>query len=133
MIYAIDSDILSYMLKDDKNIQDNFFDTVGDDDNYCIPPLVYYEVKRGLTYINAKVKLSGLAELYDGSIQNDVMTKEIWEKAINIYVMLKAKGRIIGDGDIFIASFCIVNGYTLITNNTQHYDNIPELKKINIV
>ena len=132
MIYAIDSDILSYMLKENRNVQTNFFKLV-DDDDYCIPPIVYYEVKRGLTYINAQVKLNALAELYDGSVQNDVMTAEMWRKAIDIYVMLKAKGRMIGDGDIFIASFCIVNDYTLITNNTQHYDNIPELKKVNIV
>ena len=61
------------------------------------------------------------------------MAAEIWKKAIEIYVILKARGRIIGDGDVFIAAFCIVNGYTLITNNTQHYNNIPELQKINIV
>ena len=61
------------------------------------------------------------------------MTLDIWEKAIDMYATLKAKGRVIGDGDIFIAAFCIVNNYTLITNNTKHYDNIQELKKVNIV
>lgn len=132
MIYAIDSDILSYMVKDDRTIQENFYKLVGDDDDYCIPPLVYYEVKRGLTYKKATAKLRLFENFYDGSVQNDVMTAEIWHKAIDIYVMLKAKGRIIGDGDIFIASFCIVNEYTLITNNTKHFDNIKELKTINI-
>ena len=132
MIYAIDSDILSYMIKD-KNIQANFNKLLNNDDFYCIPPLVYYEVKRGLTYIKAITKLRLFETFYNGSVQNDVMTAETWRKAIEIYVMLKAKGRVIGDGDIFIASFCIVNDYTLITNNTQHYDNIPELKKVNIV
>lgn len=133
MIYAIDSDILSYMLKNDRDIQTNFYNTIGDTNDYSLPPLVYYEVKRGLIYKKATVKLKALERLYDGSVKNNIMTMEIWEKAIEIYSHLKSKGRVIGDGDIFIASFCIVNDYTLITNNTKHYDNILELKKVNIV
>ena len=133
MIYAVDSDILSYMIKDNRTVQANFDKLVGNDDDYAIPPLVYYEVKRGLTYKNAATKLQLFENFYNGSVQNDVMAAEIWRKAIDIYVMLKARGRIIGDGDIFIAAFCIVNDYALITNNTQHYNDIPELQKINIV
>jgi len=133
MIYALDSDILSYMVKSDRAVQANFDKLVGDDDSYAIPPLVYYEVKRGLTYKNATTKLKLFENFYENSVQNDVMSVQIWKKAIDLYVMLKAKGRLIGDGDIFIASFCIVNDYTLITNNTTHYDNIPELNKVNIV
>ena len=60
------------------------------------------------------------------------MTTEIWEKAVEIWVKLKAKGRLIGDGDIFIAAFCIVNDYTLITNNIKHYENIKDLQIINL-
>ena len=133
MIYAIDSDILSYMVKDDRNIQANFNKLLNNDDFYCIPPLVYYEVKRGLTYINATAKLRLFEKFYHGSVQNDMMTKDIWDKSIEIYGMLKATGRPIGDGDIFIASFCIVNGYTLVSNNGKHYQYIPELKIINVV
>lgn len=132
MIYALDSDIISYILKNDNNIKNNFNNAIGNDDFYSIPPIVYYEVKRGLTYKKAYRKLQDFTDLYNDSIKSE-MTVEIWEKAIEIYSRLKSQGRIIGDGDIFIASFCIVNDYTLITNNTKHYDNISELKKVNIV
>jgi len=123
MMYALDSDIISYILKGYDNARKKFNHTIGDEDLYCIPPLVYYEVKRGLDYLKATAKLKEFKNLYDGSIKSD-MTTEIWEKAIEIYVRLKTKGKIVGDGDIFIAAFCIVNDYTLITNNLKHYGNI---------
>ena len=131
MIYAIDSDILSYMIKGDREAQESFDNIVGYEDSYCIPPLVYYEVKRGLTYKGATAKLKIFENFYDYSIKNDVMNMEIWKKAITIYVLLKSKGRLIGDGDIFIAAFCIVNDYVLITNNTKHFEIIEELKMTN--
>jgi predicted nucleic acid-binding protein len=132
MIYSLDSDTISYMLKDNRDIQEKFNNTIANNNDYSISPIVYYEVKRGLTEKKAYKKLREFNYLYDDSLKGD-MTMEIWEKAIEIWIMLKSKGRLIGDGDILIASFCIVNDYTLITNNTKHYDNITELKKINIV
>lgn len=132
MIYALDSDTLSYMLKNDKKVQEGFENTIAAEDSYSIPPIVYYEVTRGLTYIKANVKLKALQKLYDGSVKNNNMTMEMWNKSIELYAQLKAKGQLIGDGDIFIASFCIVNDYTLITNNTDHFKVIKELKIINL-
>ena len=59
------------------------------------------------------------------------MNAQIWEKSVEIYTRLTAKGKIIGDGDIFIASFCIINDYVLVTNNTEHYGRVEGLKMIN--
>jgi predicted nucleic acid-binding protein len=130
IVYVIDSDILSYMLDGNKTVQKNFDDVVGEEE-HCIPPLVFYEVKRGLEYKKATAKLRAFKELYDSGVKNE-MTEEMWQKSIDIYVMLKAKGRLIGDGDVFIAAFCIINDYVLLTNNSKHFDNIPELKTVNI-
>ena len=132
MIYALDSDILSYMFKNYKDVQLNFDNIIGDADFYSIPPIVYYEVKRGLIYMKSNVKLKALDELYNGSVKNDIMTMEIWEKAIDLYTKLKLQGKTIGDGDIFIASFCIINDYVLITNNAKYFNIIKELKTINL-
>ena len=131
MIYGLDSDIISYMLKDNKDVLQKFGKLIDEDNFYCIPPDVYYEVKRGLTEKKANKKLQEFYALYSDSIQKE-MTTEMWEKAVDIWVRLKSMGRLIGDGDIFIAAFCIINGYTLITNNIKHYENITELKIINI-
>ena len=132
MIYALDSDIISYMLKGDKDILLNFGELISGNNDYSIPPIVYYEVQRGLTDIRATKKLKEFDELYKYSLKKEMPT-EAWEKAVGIWVNLKRIGRLIGDDDIFIAAFCIINGYTLITNNIKHYSNISELKTVNIV
>ena len=69
MIYALDSDIISYILKSHNNIKENFNNTLSNDDFYAIPPLVYYEVKRGLTYKKAYSKLQNFTDLYNDSVK----------------------------------------------------------------
>ena len=73
-------------------------------------------------------------DLCENGIKNE-MTLEIWEKAVEIYVRLISKGTPIGkdgkESDIFIAAFCIINDYVLVTNNTEHYGRIEELKIVN--
>lgn len=54
----------------------------------------------------------------------------VWQKAAEIYAMLGKQGKLIGekyDGDYFIAAYCIINGFTLITNNKTHFKLINEL------
>ena len=56
---------------------------------------------------------------------------EVYEKATEIYIALKQKGQLIGDADILIAAYCLVNGYTLVTNNTNDFDRIDGLRIVN--
>jgi len=134
MIYALDSDIISYFLKRNRNIQNQLAIILNENNFYSIPPLVYYEVKRWLLLRNATTQLREFTDLYHDSVKNE-MTLEIWEKAIEIYMRLVSQGTPIGkdgrESDIFIASFCIINDYVLVTNNTKHFINIEELKMDN--
>ena len=72
----------------DRDVQANFNNMIGDNNNYSISPLVYYEVKRGLTDKKATVKLKALKVLYTDSIKG-CMTNKMWEKAVGIWVTLK--------------------------------------------
>ena len=130
MIYALDSNIVSYMVKKDNDVQMAFQNAINDDHFYAIPPLVFYEVKRWLTIKKASVQLKEFTELYNNGIKND-MTSEIWEKAIDLYVYLRTAGKFVEDADIFIAAYCIVNDYVLVTNNIKHFDAINDLETIN--
>ena len=91
-------------------------------------------MKRWLVLRNATTQIRKFTGLYQDSIKSE-MTLEVWEKAIELYVRLISQGTPIGrdgkESDIFIASFCIVNDYALVTNNTKHYQYIKELKTIN--
>jgi rRNA-processing protein FCF1 len=57
MIYALDSDTISYMLKENKDVQAKFSKTISGDNDYSIPPIVYYEIKRGSS-LNSKFRVS---------------------------------------------------------------------------
>ena len=53
------------------------------------------------------------------------------EYAINIYVQERKAHRNTEDADIFIAAFCLHNNYTLVTDNTRHFQSIPDLRLVN--
>jgi tRNA(fMet)-specific endonuclease VapC len=40
---------------------------------------------------------------------------------------LRREGRLIGDIDVFIAGVALRYGLTVVTNNTGHFERIPEL------
>jgi tRNA(fMet)-specific endonuclease VapC len=130
MTYALDSNIVSYFLKNDSEVKRHFQNALENNSPYVIPPLVYYEVKRWLRVRSATNQLQRFTDLYNDSVKSD-MTADIWEKATELYTRLRLSGKIIDDADIFIASYCILNSYTLVTNNIKHFDLIPELNIVN--
>ncbi len=130
MIYALDSNIISYLLKKDQKTQNNFLQAVNNGHEYIIPPMVYYEVKRWLLIKNAAVQLSEFEKLCRYTVKV-VMDEFAWEKAIEISVNLTRKGKPIDDVDILIAAYCITNDYVLVTNNTRHFEEIDGLQHTN--
>jgi len=46
------------------------------------------------------------------------------------YALIKRRNNF---ADILIAAFCIINGYTLVTNNEKHFRDIEELDYTNWV
>ena len=53
------------------------------------------------------------------------------EDAIKIYVQERKAHRNTEDADVFIAAFCIHHGYTLVTDNTKHFQGIADLSFAN--
>jgi predicted nucleic acid-binding protein len=91
-----------------------------------INPIAYYEVKRGLLAINSQSRLKrfyALCELLGiGQLDNSIL-----DIASEIYIELRRKKKTIEDADIFMAAFCKSHDFTLVTNNTQYFENIPDL------
>ena len=126
MTYALDSNIISYLLKNNHAVKQNFQNAINNNHYYVIPPIVYYEVKRWLKTRSAMKQLQFLSDLYLSSVQND-MTSDVWGKSVEIYTQLRQSGITVDDADIFTAAYCIVNNYTLVTNNTKHFKYINEM------
>jgi len=65
MIYALDSNIISYLLEDDKKINIQVDLTTKNGDTLIIPPIVDYEIRRGLLAANYLKKLRKYELLQD--------------------------------------------------------------------
>ena len=100
------------------------------DNRLIIPPVVDCEIQRGLLFKPSPRK----EKIYFSLRQHysvGIMTPEMWIKSSHIYVDLRKKGFTVGDDDIFIAAFCLLNDYTLVTRNTKDFENIAGLQQIN--
>ena len=124
--YALDTNTISYYLKGSTKLIDRINNEVKDG-NVIIPPVVYFEIKKWLLRNNAKTKLEAFETLLAKN-GIDTITKETWEISLSVYISLKSKNITIDDADIIIAGYCIQKDYTLITNNTKHFENIGNLK-----
>ena len=129
MIYTLDTSIISYMLDDNDKINDQADLLTSSGHTLIIPPAVDYEIRRGLLAKNYLKKLRKFEQLQQ-FISVGTFGLESWRKAAEIYAALSKQGKPIGktfDGDVFIAAYCVINGYTLITNNKKHFDRIAGL------
>lgn len=130
IIYALDTNIISYFLKGNQTVQNRFREALINRSNLIIPPIVYYEVKRGFLLNPAPTKekiFEQLCENYSvGTLNNQCL-----DCGAKLYADLRSVGRIVEDADILIAAFCIVNNYTLVTANTRHFEKIDKLNMVN--
>ncbi|MBI2338836.1 MAG: PIN domain-containing protein [Deltaproteobacteria bacterium] len=125
MAYLLDTDIFVYLTKNHREII-NQIETVGRE--------------------NVFLSSITLGELYYGafhsdnvSLSLDLLNKNLEEtnilnfnkSAAKIFGRLKAalrkNGNPIEDFDVAIASIALHNDYILVTHNTRHFENIPEL------
>jgi len=57
MIYALDSNIISYLLKDNDTVYSRYFEALSHGHRCMIPLMVYYEVRRDLMASGATIKM----------------------------------------------------------------------------
>jgi len=130
MIFALDTNIISYILNKDVEIVKRYHKEIREGNKFIIPPIAFYEVKRGLLAKGLKTK----QQVFDDFCQYIPVgdfSFPILLKAAEIHALLQQQGNLIEDGDIFIAAYCIINGFALVTNNIRHFERINELKLIN--
>jgi predicted nucleic acid-binding protein len=123
--YALDSNIVSYILRKNAAVTSRLREEIDKGNSVVIPPTVYYEVTRGLTYINVVAKIKIFTALCSGGI--GTLRKNIFDRAVSIYCDLRQKGVVVDDNDILIAAFCQTYNLTLVTNNTKHFAGIHSL------
>jgi predicted nucleic acid-binding protein len=126
MTYALDSNIVSYLLKDNDNVYSRYFDALSRGDHCVIPLVVYYEIRRGLKAAGATVKMRSFENICY-ALGVDELTVADMNVAADIYADRKRKGRPIEDADLLIAAQAVARGHTLVTNNAKHFGGIDGL------
>ena len=94
-----------------------------------IPPIVDYEVKRGFIAKRMGRKMSEYIDFCQ-SVSVGVFDEAVWQKAAYVFAVLYQRGIVVDDADVLIAAYCLVNEYTLVTNNKRHFENIDGLKYV---
>ena len=124
MTYALDTNIISFFLKGNKIIREKFRKALVNDDTLVIPPIVYYEVKRGF-YLNPAPSKEKTFDLMCENYAIGELNIHCLKYGAKIYADAKARNP--KDADILIAAFCVINNYTLVTNNTKDFEDIEGL------
>ena len=134
MIYALDTNIISFYLRKDRNkeVMERFvFEIEEAGNDYVIPPLAFYEISWYLLRKKALVQYQAFRRLYENSFDTAKMAEADFMKAAQIKVSLEEQGHPIDDGDIFIAAYCLSHDYVLVTDNLKHFGAIKDLKCVN--
>ena len=127
MTYALDTNMIIHYLKDTPNVVNNLIATIKRGDSLVIPPIVDYEIKRGFCVQSSPKKERAYKILTEESLGVcDVpsMDSDSWERAEKVYAELYQKRFTVGELDMLIAAFCLVNDCTLVTNNKKDFASI---------
>jgi tRNA(fMet)-specific endonuclease VapC len=127
MRYALDTNTIIRLLRKEPNTRRKLGDAVGRDCEIAVPPLVHFEIRRGFLCKPAP----GKEESYNILIKRHLvgeMSAVVLERGAMVYANLYKAGYTVDDTDLLIAAFCLEGEYTLVTNNTRHFEVIEGLK-----
>lgn len=126
MHYLIDTNIIIYRLKNLGNVNANFLK--NKDKHMSLSVISYGELVFGAKKSKAVEKNMETVN----AIKSIFPLLEITSEIMNIFGEVKAYtqkiGKTIDDMDLLIAATAITNNFTLVTHNTKHFKNIPNLK-----
>ncbi len=126
----IDSDILSYYLKNNTLVVAKWKEHIKTHGFLYLTSITVFEVFSGLQVINSQSKIDRLNEIIkENKVLNVV--EESARISADIYAELHRIGKICGKDDILIAGIALTNDLILCTNNEKHFRNMPNLEITN--
>lgn len=131
MIYNLDSCIVIEFLRSNENVKNKLCEAILAGDKIVICSVVYYEVMRGFDQTKPPTRRRIKFDQLYSETEHITLDDETAGIASKIYRYLCKRGQKIEDDDIFIAAITLANDATLITDNTKHFDRVPDLKVIN--
>jgi tRNA(fMet)-specific endonuclease VapC len=117
--YLLDTNIVSYILRRNATVGKKLRDANRSGQEVFISCITYYEVKRGLLYVNATRQIAEFNQFYkkyEVLLLDDI---EIIERACEIHVDLQRRGLKIQEQDVLIAATAIARGLILVSNDSD--------------
>ena len=126
MAYLIDTDTIIFALRGDSSVLAKFEENKNLP--FSISMITYAELgvgaKRTQNEQKNMIKVNHIRDIYP--------IEELNEGVMEVFADIKAKmfdkAIRIEDMDLLIAATAIYNELTLVTNNTKHFENVPNLK-----
>ena len=88
--------------------------------------ITYYELLRGLKELGSARKLADCEDLI-GHLHVRLLTRRVVGIAADLYVESRQRGQPLEDADLLIAATALAHDLVLVTDNEQHFRQIPEL------
>ncbi len=122
--YVLDTNIVSYCLKDLFNLENKIESVLDNGDKIIISSVTMYEILRGLYAVKANRRLKMFIELCKQFEEKNLVRAD-WIEAAKLYAANLS--RPMSESDLLQAAFCIRNDYTLVTHNTKHFEHLENL------
>lgn len=128
-MFVLDTNALVAWQKEHKVFMANYDAASRRGEQIAVPAIVRYEARRELVnplYHRRLARLDGLLILHP-TLDLDAQTVDI---AVQIYELLRSDGNLIDDADLLIAATALRHDAILVTNNTSHFERVPDLQKV---
>ena len=125
MSYLLDTDICIYWLNGKKSVRDKLLEIGFQEVSICV--ITVSELYFG-AYNSIKIKQNlTTAEKFIQNIVVLSLSNQTLKQFGQLKAQLRKAGTPVADFDLLIASVAITENLILVTNNTRHYQHIPNL------
>jgi len=123
----IDTDVLIYLLRGDENFA-SLVQRIKNTSELATTDINAFELYHGAYRSRNTNSNLRAAEKLLASLELVSTDKKSMATAGKLIANLEKKGKTIDIADLFIASICLTNSFTLLTKNTKHFEDIEDLK-----
>jgi predicted nucleic acid-binding protein len=127
----LDTDTISEVLRRrNPDVEQNATKYRNEHSAFAFSAITHYEIVRGLLWRRATRKLAAYREFAAQSLIIG-LSEESFERAAELWAEGRRTGKPHRDADLIIAATALIDGRTLVTGNTPHFDWIPGLTLAN--
>ncbi|MCB0033713.1 MAG: type II toxin-antitoxin system VapC family toxin [Anaerolineales bacterium] len=129
-LYLFDTDTLSYVLRAREPVASKVAQHFRQGGVAGISIITYYEALRGMQFSGATTQKKWLERFIKTHVLFE-LDEFVIKRAADIHATLRRQGMLIPDADLLIGATAVAHNIPLVTNNTTHFQRIPNLSLVN--